>query len=304
MIGFDYASVDGNRLISFSTARLSGASFVFIRRSYTLTDAHGVVHLAADPCYARDAQAVRDAGLTVGAYLFPSFHKNAPSPEDQVAFFAKAGGDILIGHDFPPTLDLELSGNGIANTGLSQPQVIALACRFITALRATYGCYPIIYSSHVEICDTNGLGMTSQSGGVAVMSRCPLWQKVPYPMPARQHWSASPGRPPHFGASTGDPADLWRVPPPWDSTGWWILQRQGDAIGAPGFDGTVDVDEFFAGSSGVQIQWLQSHLGIKADGVYGPVTLTAVQAYQKERNLTPDGLVGPATMARVFGENK
>jgi len=40
---------------------------------------------------------------------------------------------------------------------------------------------------------------------------------------------------------------------------------------------------------------LQTKLGIKADGIFGPGTEAAVKAFQSRKGLTPDGLVGPKT---------
>jgi peptidoglycan hydrolase-like protein with peptidoglycan-binding domain len=36
------------------------------------------------------------------------------------------------------------------------------------------------------------------------------------------------------------------------------------------------------------------------DGVYGPQSKSACQAFQRDRGLTPDGIVGPRTWERCF----
>lgn len=47
------------------------------------------------------------------------------------------------------------------------------------------------------------------------------------------------------------------------------------------------------------VRLVQNALGLKADGDFGPVTDTAVRAYQHERQLTADGIVGPATLSQM-----
>lgn len=49
------------------------------------------------------------------------------------------------------------------------------------------------------------------------------------------------------------------------------------------------------GDSGFEVIKLQEILGIKADGVFGKMTHTAVVKFQKEHNLIADGIVGPIT---------
>lgn len=44
----------------------------------------------------------------------------------------------------------------------------------------------------------------------------------------------------------------------------------------------------------------QQHLGVLADGLYGPVTATAIRTWQIRHGLVVDGLLGPATWASIF----
>jgi peptidoglycan hydrolase-like protein with peptidoglycan-binding domain len=53
------------------------------------------------------------------------------------------------------------------------------------------------------------------------------------------------------------------------------------------------------GSSGASVRYLQSVLGIKADGIFGPVTDRAVKAFQSQHRLKADGIVGPLTWAKL-----
>jgi murein DD-endopeptidase MepM/ murein hydrolase activator NlpD len=49
------------------------------------------------------------------------------------------------------------------------------------------------------------------------------------------------------------------------------------------------------GSRGDNVKYLQRRLGIPADGIFGPVTRSAVIRFQKSTGLVADGIVGPKT---------
>src|SRR3989344_5072338 len=55
------------------------------------------------------------------------------------------------------------------------------------------------------------------------------------------------------------------------------------------------------GSTGVQVQCLQTIVGATADGKFGPMTKAAVMAWQSGRGLVADGVVGPLTRAALMG---
>ena len=46
---------------------------------------------------------------------------------------------------------------------------------------------------------------------------------------------------------------------------------------------------------GPSVRLAQRHLGVQADGVFGPLTGRAVKRFQRRHGLTPDGIVGPVT---------
>jgi peptidoglycan hydrolase-like protein with peptidoglycan-binding domain len=51
------------------------------------------------------------------------------------------------------------------------------------------------------------------------------------------------------------------------------------------------------GSTGKFVKQLQAKLQIEVDGFFGPMTETAVRAFQRDNGLVPDGIVGPKTWA-------
>jgi hypothetical protein len=53
------------------------------------------------------------------------------------------------------------------------------------------------------------------------------------------------------------------------------------------------------GSTGPSVRYIQTVLGIKADGQFGPITDRAVRAFQKTHGLKVDGIVGPITYGKM-----
>jgi peptidoglycan hydrolase-like protein with peptidoglycan-binding domain len=64
--------------------------------------------------------------------------------------------------------------------------------------------------------------------------------------------------------------------------------------GKPALSGLLKI-----GSTGEVVRYIQSVLGIKADGQFGPITDKAVRAFQSANNLQVDGIVGPITYGRL-----
>lgn len=54
-----------------------------------------------------------------------------------------------------------------------------------------------------------------------------------------------------------------------------------------------------SGSRGADVKTLQNALHLLADGIFGPLTLEAVKAFQTAHGLTPDGIVGTKTWAAL-----
>ena len=49
------------------------------------------------------------------------------------------------------------------------------------------------------------------------------------------------------------------------------------------------------GSKGVDVKKLQEKLGLKADGVFGPLTESKLIELQKKKGIPPDGIVSLGT---------
>ena len=66
---------------------------------------------------------------------------------------------------------------------------------------------------------------------------------------------------------------------------------------------THDMDMLRKGDKGQQVRALQKILGgLEVDGEFGPLTQSAVEAYQRQYKLEIDGIVGPKTWAVLLGE--
>jgi len=312
--GLDWAGMDTPTPPDPVALRASGTRFAYIRRSNCYWDgANKAWRLAHDTAYDRDAQRCRDAGIVVGAYLFPSFAKGAPSPAEQVANFVHAGGEIKKG-DLPPCLDIEFPDRGIIDTGWGstlecQVQVLQLVGQFIDELTKAFGIPPMVYTSHVQMHDDNGLGISVKSDAqvLALLAGCPLWIKIPYRLSAGQPLDQTPPRMPHYVSDQlRDPGSFWRVPLPWQNVGWVLLQWQGDARGIHGiFQADADlVNVLSRATAGTDplIGYYKTRLGIHGgSNTWDDVFDAAVRAFQQAQGLTADAIIGIMTVAAILG---
>ena len=53
-------------------------------------------------------------------------------------------------------------------------------------------------------------------------------------------------------------------------------------------------------AAGTTVKYLQNRLKVEVDGVYGLVTATAIEVFQRKQGLTADGIVGPQTWDKLF----
>lgn len=278
--GIDYAGVDGNHPPDWPLVTKT-FSFVIFRDTY---------RTSVDPVAKRDRDAARAAGMVVGEYMLPVMDTSSPAPGDQVKVFA-ASADVKPGVDLPPMLDVEFP-KGVGATGRSRSDLLSWVRTAITALRDTYGCWPLLYTSQRvwEGNDADCLDAPPTPDLVdcpLVLSRYPFRERLP-------------------AVTTQDLVS--RIAPPpvplsWDGA-WWIHQYQGDALEAAGFSSTVDLNRFhLLGSSSPpargNVRWAQRRLRLAETGVFDNTTIDAVVDFQKSRGLTPDGIIGVKTFVAL-----
>ncbi len=165
-LGIDIASVDGNKLVDWTKAKLAGCQYAIFRATYIQWK---------DPVWKIEADRARAAGITVGAYLFPVMSIAAPSADEQVATFVTAVGP-LSNRDLPPTLDVEFPG-GIAKTGRTRIELLSWIRTAVAALKQVYKISPMIYTSgrvwdgeDSDSLDVDALGIPTPE-----LLDCPLW---------------------------------------------------------------------------------------------------------------------------------
>lgn len=292
MIGFDYASVDGNLPPDFTAAKSAGARIGVIRSIYGRA-VKGQTYAGPyrDPCWSRDADRVRRAGITLGTYLFlcaPRGGVSTPSPEDQARALIDYVGHGLRQGDLPPFVDVEEESTLAPDAYFDW---IERACR---TLRSFYGAWPGIYTS-ARVWTEN---LRDHAAGDLI--HCPLWIAKPWP------WSER--TPVHLD---GAPAYNPKLVGAWGSQ-WFFYQYQGDALGWPGFSTTVDASRFNAlakGANSDAVAWIQLALNaflstmgstqLVVDGAFGPKTEDALKQYQRSRGLVVDGIYGVASHAQL-----
>lgn len=277
VIGFDIAAVDDGAR-DFAAARAGGFSFCYVRGGWgTREDKR-----------AADFTAAKKAGLAAGVYEFLRNDPSAPSIADQIAVIERvlARLDYEPGVDLPPVLDLEYPGHGASDTHRSLKELVERAIEAWSRMRDAIGHPPIWYTSARVLRED-----LHDSPLPAEVRADPAWLT---------HYVRGASQPALMDPS-GVPAP--KVPAHWgDATMWSVEQYQGDAAGAPGFRGRVDLNVWHVvrrGFVGDFVRWVQARLGVKADGDFGPATEAAVRAFQTRRQLVVDGVVGPGTFAAL-----
>jgi GH25 family lysozyme M1 (1,4-beta-N-acetylmuramidase) len=285
-LGIDFGRTAGNGAIDWSKAKAAGCQYAFFRATFKTW---------TDPTWKREAGRAREAGMIVGAYLFPVMDVIAPPPEEQVAAFWKAVGPLGPGC-FPPVLDVEFSSLGIAKTGRTQADLLAWIRTAVAALKKSYGVAPMIYTNARiwDGRDPDSLNIHELGVLVPEIPECPLWASH-YPFPSNIKAVTA--------KATVDAIQPPLAPKAWlDPANVWIHQYQGDAREFPGCSGLVDLNRFFdlsRGARGERVRWLQRMLKISVDGDFGPITQRAVLDFQSAHQLAADGIVDPRTFARL-----
>lgn len=278
-LGIDIASVDGNKQIDWIQAKQIGVRFAIFRGTYITW---------ADPTWTKEAQRAKDAGMLVGAYMFPVMDKKHPDAKAQVRAFCDAVK--LTKFDFPPILDVEFPG-GIEATGHTRPELLDWIRAAVAEFKNILSVWPMLYTSARVWDDVDTDSLHAPPTPELVL--CPLWL-------ARYPWKTRINA--HVDATEVDAVAMLTVPASWGQGNVWIHQYQGDAINLPGFTATSDLNRFFdlkLGASGPRVAWAQKKLGITADGSFGSGTDTSVKSFQALHNLTQDGVIGPRTFAAL-----
>lgn len=87
---------------------------------------------------------------------------------------------------------------------------------------------------------------------------------------------------------------------------WQLDKKNGSQYNVSGFGGgavtsTTARPMLRQGDRGEAVRQLQKLLSIPQDGIYGPVTKTAVESFQRRKGLIVDGICGPKTWAALEG---
>ena len=105
-----------------------------------------------------------------------------------------------------------------------------------------------------------------------------------------------------FQRSAGITADGIVGPVTWSKLGTSTGSYSGGTTGgnSASYPGLLRV-----GSTGTGVRTLQQALtnkgySLSADGVFGPLTQSAVKSFQSSQGITVDGIVGPVTWGKLF----
>lgn len=283
----DYASTDDQlHTPNFGEAKAAGARMIIVRAIFGRGGPGNTPY--RDPYWARDKQAILDAGMNRSAYLFLCMPRSGyvtPSATDQGhAFIDYVGHDLSPSNklNFVPMLDVE------EQSSLAPNEYYDWVVECAEVLHNFYGAYPTIYTARHIWAEYLG------DHAAGVLGNCPPpWIAKPWPWPTRMpgHMDGAPGYQPYTVPAFGD------------STMWSNYQYQGDATKVPGFSATNGICDLSRcnmigeGAHGSIVKWIQARVGAVVDSDFGPKTKECVQATQAKHGLTPDGVCGVSTMS-------
>lgn len=270
--GIDVSSYNG--IIDWKKVKAAGCGHAVLKITQK--------NLSADARFSANLKGVKANGIPYSVYRYVY-----ESTEETAATAAKAVVQLLKRHkaasDTVVWWDVEdKSIQSTAKTTLT-PSIIA-AQKVITDAGFGFGVYCGLYW-YRSVLNTDGLN-------------CPFWI-ARYPN-TKDISFATP------------PAEKYRPAIKHALWGW----QYSSAGEVPGINHATDLNMVYGatglyrtlrrGCKGDDVKELQLALnqngaGLKDDGIFGPVTETAVKEYQLKNRLTPDGIVGPLTHAKLFG---
>jgi hypothetical protein len=271
----DWADEDNNTGINLDAAYQAGVRMCILRSIYGRPYG-GSTGCYIDKTWADYKDAVIAAKMKRSTYLFlcyPNKGMVTPEPEVQAQALIDYVGNELGSNpltDFVPFYDVEETSNM-----LNEQEMYDWTVRCAQALYNFYKVWPGQYSSNQVWSDNMG----SHAAGVLIDT--PQWTAKP--------WYQAPRQPINLAASP----DTALVIPAFAA--YVLYQRQGDALGCPGFNSTVDVsvpNVIRLNDSNGTVAWIQKRIGVTADGNFGPMTEAAVKDFQTKNGLTADGIVG------------
>lgn len=125
------ADADGNVVVSGKSGRyMQPVLFALVKSTEGIT--------IKDPCFRRNFEGAKRAGIIRGAYHFLSVNS---SVEEQVRFFIE--NTPLEKGDLPPVLDLEISKRTMQR---HHRKVCRMALEWLKAIERHYGVKPIVYT--------------------------------------------------------------------------------------------------------------------------------------------------------------
>lgn len=258
MYGIDLVAV--RVPVDWARVRESGRTFAFVRASYGS---------AVDPAFSQSWRAMRDAGITRGAW---QVLRHDEDPIEQAIQFLKVL-DLQRG-DLPPMLDLERMATSSPNTviGMMKSWIAVIE----SELEARHGCtfHPIIRTS----------------------SRAWPVRREPCGLEKHSLWI--------IDASRLDPPTMPKCMP---ANEWLFHQYAMGTRGVPGVPGLAQLSRFnpsALGDRGWRVDAVKRLLRgagftIPDSAELDEDTRRALLQFQAARGLVEDGIVGPKTFAEL-----
>lgn len=246
----------------WTRVRESGRTFAFVRATYGGK---------TDPGFARTWRAMREAGITRGAW---QMLRHDEDPAEQAIEFLKAV-ELKRG-DLAPLLDLE-----------------RMATSSLAVMTSMVKTWCSIVESELEARHGFALRPILRTSSRSWPARKPSFEL--------EHHALCVIDPLHF--------DVPALPPCWEPDQWMFHQYTIGTPGLPGADGAVQLLRFnpcARGARGTRVRIVKELLraagfgfGVSETGDYDDAAARAVAQFQRSRMLVEDGIVGPKTFAAL-----